>query len=158
VKLMALLDEVEQFIENSRRLPFTEKVIIDADQLLDYLDQIREALPSEMEEAKRIYRDREKIMKEAREEAEQLLEEARARMARMVENHEVSRQAQGMAEEVVAQARQIAREIRQGANEYADEVLKKIEEVLEQASANLEKSIATVKNGREELKKMKGHD
>lgn len=156
MKLMALLDEVEQFIENSRRLPFTEKVIIDADQLLDYLDQIREALPSEVEEAKRIYRDRERIMKEAREEAEQLLEETRARMARMVENHEVSRQAQGMAEEVVAQARQLAKEIRQGANEYADEVLKKIEEVLEQAAANLEKSIVTVKNGREELKKMKG--
>lgn len=156
MKLMALLDELEQFVENSRRLPLTEKIFLDGDQLLDYLDQIREALPEEVEEAKRIYRDRERVIGEARHEAEHLVEETRLQMSRMVENHEVSRQAQGMAEEVIEQARKVAREIRQGANEYADEVLREMEEIIESASVTLQQSLQAIRNGRDELSKTKG--
>lgn len=156
MKLMALLDELEQFVENSRRLPLTEKIFLDGDQLLDYLDQIREALPEEIEEAKRIYRDRERVIGEARHEAEHLVEETRLQMSRMVENHEVSRQAQGMAEEVIEQARKVAREIRQGANEYADEVLREMEEIIEKASVSLQQSLQAIRNGRDELSKTKG--
>lgn len=156
MKLMALLDELEQFVENSRRLPLTDKIILDGDQLLDYLDQIRDALPEEIEEAKRIYRDRERVITDAKYEADHMVEETRLQINRMVENHEVSRQAQGIAEEVIEQARKVAREIRNGANEYADDVLRELEEVMESAGINLEQSLRAVKGGREELRKTKG--
>jgi cell division septum initiation protein DivIVA len=153
---MALLDELEQFVENSRRLPLTDKIILDGDQLLDYLDQIRDALPEEIEEAKRIYRDRDRVITDAKFEADHMVEETRMQMNRMVENHEVSKQAQGIAEEIIEQARKVAREIRQGANEYADDVLREMEEVMERAGINLEQSLMAVKTGREELRKTKG--
>ncbi|NPV92161.1 MAG: ATPase [Firmicutes bacterium] len=156
MKLMALLDELEQFVENSRRLPLTDKIIMDGDQLLDYLDQIRDALPEEIEEAKRIYRDRERVITDAKYEADHMVEETRMQMNRMVENHEVSKQAQSIAEEIIEQARKVAREIRQGANEYADDVLRELEEIMDRAGINLEQSIRAVKSGREELRKTKG--
>jgi len=154
MKLMALLDELEQFVDNGKRLPLTEKLFVDGDQLLDYIDQIREALPEELEEAKRIYRDREWVLREARTEADQLMEQARHQMGRLVEGHEVTRQAQEMSEQIVEQAQRVSREIRQGANEYADDVLKNLEETLERTIGSFEKQLREIKAGREELRKM----
>jgi len=151
LKLIALLEELEQHIENSRRIPLTSKLVVEGDQLLDYLDQIREALPNEIEEARRIFQEQEKMMKAAKRDAEQLVEETRVHITRMVDNHEVNRLAQEQAEKIIAEARQLAKEIREGANEYADEILKNIESIFEQVAASTERNMSTVKRGREEL-------
>lgn len=151
MKLIALLEELEQQIENSRRLPLTSKLVIDGDQLLDYLDQIREVLPNEIEEARRIYQDQEKMMKNAKRDADQLIEETRVHMTRMVDNHEVNRLAQEQADRIIAEARQLAKEIREGANDYADDILKNMENIFEQVAASTERNMSTIKRGREEL-------
>ncbi|NLK52001.1 MAG: ATP synthase F0 subunit B [Syntrophomonadaceae bacterium] len=153
MKLIALLEDLEHYIESSRRIPMSNKLIVDGDQVLDFVDQIREALPDELEEAQRLYRDRERVMKDAQREAELLVDETRLQMTQMINNHDLCQEAKEVAEQIVGEARELAREIREGSNEYADNVLKGIEEVMEQAMGSLKNTVGTIRRGREELRR-----
>ena len=51
MKVLELLDLLEEEIENGSSLPLTGKKILDPDKLLDIVDDIREVLPSEFRQA-----------------------------------------------------------------------------------------------------------
>jgi hypothetical protein len=56
--LITALNELEELVENSSKVPLTHKVIIDEDRLLDLLDHIRTSLPEEVRQAKWILQER----------------------------------------------------------------------------------------------------
>jgi len=146
VEIFALLDQLEEAIQNGTRVPLTGKVMLDPEELLALLDQIREALPEELRTAARIAAERDRILQAAREEAETTVREAKNYAAQLADETAVAREAQLKAEETLEQAKRVAREIRLGALEYAEQVLTKVEE-------NLAKAIETVRLSREELRK-----
>lgn len=147
MELFNVLNEMEEFIENSPKIPMTRRVLVDEDRLLDYLDRIRSTIPEEMRQARWVIQEREKVLAESRKEAGRLLEDAQKQLEKRAEESEVVRQARAMAEEIVAKAKQVAREIKQGAREYADEILGGLE-------GELEKLMAQIRDGRSELKGM----
>jgi vacuolar-type H+-ATPase subunit H len=144
VDLFKLLEELEDVIQNSRRVPMTGKVMISEELLLEFVDQIRAALPEEMHQAKMVIRDRERMIEEGREKADRLLAQTTQKIEEMIRESEVVKQAQDAAVEIIAQGRRVALEIRNNAALYADEIMSALESTLEQ-------NLSAVRRGREEL-------
>ncbi|MEW6173059.1 MAG: ATPase [Bacillota bacterium] len=148
MELLTVINELEELIESSNRIPLTKKVVIDEEKILDILDRIRTILPDEIRKAKWVVQEREKVLAESRKEAERILEETRAEVEKKAEESEIARQAKEMAESILGKAEQVSREIKLGAKEYADDILGKLEERLERISREIQQ-------GRAELKGMK---
>ena len=77
MEIMALIDRLEEMIQQATRVPLTGKVLLDPDELLGLVDELRDVVPQEIREANRVARDREAILAEAREQAEEILREAK---------------------------------------------------------------------------------
>ncbi|HAP93368.1 MAG TPA: ATPase [Desulfotomaculum sp.] len=151
MELFSILNELEELIGDSPKIPLTGKVIVNEDRLLDCMDRIRASLPEEIRQAKWVLQEREKMLVDSKKEAMRILEDSQKQLDRRAEESEVVRQARIMADEVVQRAEQVAREIKQGARDYADDVLCGLE-------GELDKLIAQIKNGRAELKGLKSTD
>lgn len=146
--LLNALNELEELIENSGKIPLTKKVMVDEDRILDLLDRIRTTIPEEIRQAKWIIQEREKVLDDSQKEAMRILEDAQRQVEKKADDSEVARQAKVVAEEIVARAESAAREMREGARSYADDILGNLQE-------SLGKIVNQIEQGRAELKAMK---
>lgn len=146
--LLSALNELEELIETSGKIPLTRKVVINEDRLLDLLDRIRTTIPEEIKQAKWIIQEREKVMNDSQKEAMRLLEDAQKQVEKQADESEVARKAKDIADEIVARAEDKAKELRDGALGYADDVLTNLMESLNKLSSQVEE-------GRSELRSMK---
>ncbi|HHY98882.1 MAG TPA: ATP synthase F0 subunit B [Firmicutes bacterium] len=140
-KIMEILDAIESLIERSKRVPLSSKVIVDAEQLLDLVDDLRIALPDAIKDAQTLLADRDRLLTDARMEAERLLGSARQRMQELIKDSEIGKKAREYAQEIVTEARSQAEEIRKGADSYAASTLKSLLESLARAQKVVEKGI-----------------
>ncbi|MGE5415904.1 MAG: ATPase [Acidobacteriota bacterium] len=145
IEIIAILDEVEEVVKDSKKVPFSGKVLLEPEYLLDRLDRIRAILPEEIEAAKLVITEQERIYEEAQKEAKGLIDDTKTQAARMVDMDEITKHARQVAEEVIGKAESVSREIRAGANDYADEVLALVEKVLRD-------NMQAIQMGRSELK------
>jgi cell division septum initiation protein DivIVA len=133
-------------------VPLTGKVLVDPDELLALVDEMRDMLPQEIRDANRIARDRETIITEAREQAETTVREAQALAARLTAEAAITKEAQAQADELIDQAKRVAREIRQNALEWADELFGRVQPDLERVAGDTQKAVLAVRKAREELR------
>lgn len=152
MEIMTLLDRLEESVTQATKVPLTGKVLLDPDEVLALVDEMREMIPKEIREANRIARDREAILTQAREHAEATLREAQAHAAHMTSEAAVTREAQEQADELIDQAKRVAREIRQNALEWADELFGRVQPDLERLAADSGRSAAAIRKAREELR------
>lgn len=146
MEIFKILDELEILVKESKKMPFSNtKVVVESDLLLDRVDRLRAVLPEELETARLIMSEKQRIIKEACGQADEYLEQSRDRVARMMDDSEITRNALRMSEEILAKAEEIAREIRDEANEYAENVLGHMEIVLRKGLENIIK-------GKEEIR------
>ena len=72
-----LLDLMEETLEAGSAVPFTSsKRVVDVDRMRDIIDEVRNNMPDEVRESKKIVNDREQIVKNARIEAEGIIQQA----------------------------------------------------------------------------------
>lgn len=145
LEVMKVLDEIEELVESSGRIPLTGKVIIETDTLLDRIDKIRSLLPEELRQAQWISKERDRILNDAQQEAQQIVSKTHNEVRSLANETEVVKEANNQAANILMEAQQKALEIEQGANSYAFDVLKSLEE-------NLSKLMNVVKKGQEELR------
>ncbi len=123
MELLNLIDEVEDIVEAGTSLPLTNKVMINKEELLEIIKEIRIKLPDEIKQAAWIKEERQRILDEAQKSATTMIDEAETRLEELVDNEEVVRVAKESAEEILRRAELSAEEIKRGALEYADELL-----------------------------------
>lgn len=141
-----LLDLMEETLEEGTAVPFSPgKRIVDVDRMRDIIDEVRNNLPEELRESKRIVNDREDIVKTARGEAEQIIKQAEERARGMVSEQEIVRRAQQKAVEILGTAQNQSKEISRSVTVYCEDTLKNTEEALA-------RSINDVKNTRLNLR------
>lgn len=148
MEVLDILNDLEELIEEGTRVPLTGKVIVDGDELLDYIDRIRAILPDEIKQAKWITREHQRIINEAEKEAEKIVVGAQEEKSRIADESEVVKVAQAQAEEIVTRAQNVAMEIKGGAANYAEDVLIHLEK-------SLERFLQEVREGKEELNHIK---
>lgn len=143
-----LLDEMETLLVEAARVPFTNKRVVEEDDLAKFLDDFRELLPKEITEAKRIITERQRILDEAQKEAQSIVEQAKAYVIKLTDDNIINKQAQEQANELVAQARKSAKDLQVDAVSYADEVFKHV-------LNNLEQTLEVVRQGHRDLQQNK---
>lgn len=146
MEIFDVIDQLEDLIENSFTLPIFHKTMIDKEDFMELLSDIRLRLPEDLKKAKWVTEQRTTIMEEAHKEAADIIRSAEDQKQQLVDEHEITKKAYDQANEVLANAQKNAREIRLGARQYADDVLANIETRL----SNLASEIHA---GREELRK-----
>lgn len=145
MEIFRILDEMELMIKNSKRVPLSNgKAIIEAHIFLDRLDRIRAVLPEELDEARLLLSEKDRIVQKACAEAGEYLEDTKSQVARMIDESEITKNAMSLAEDIVSKAEQVANEIRRDANEYADGVLSHMEIVLN-------KGLDAIRRGRDDI-------
>ncbi len=126
--ILYLLDQLEEVLGGGTRLPFTSRKLVDEQECLDILDQIRVAIPEEIKAARRVAQERERLVAEARTEAEHLLSSAERQLEGRVAEHALVRAAQERAAEIQEDAMQEADRTRRDADTYAYRVLQRLRE------------------------------
>ena len=127
MEILSLLDALEDAIENAVSVPFSGKCMVDRNEILELIQDIRLKLPDEIKQAKWISKERARILAEAQQEADDIVKNAESRIAAMVNEHEISQKAYEQAETILSNAKKSAREIRLGTREYADNILGRVE-------------------------------
>ncbi|MBS4959853.1 MAG: ATPase [Clostridiales bacterium] len=129
-EVLKLLDELEEIIDQSRRMPLSNKITIEKEEILEIITEIRLRLPNDLKQARWIIQERSKILMDAQKEIEEREKSAEDHMRRMVDESEVTKRALDQAADIVEKSKEASREMRRGANEYADQVLAAAEESL----------------------------
>ncbi len=139
-----LIERLEALVANGRRLPFSENVIVNQADALEWIDQLRVTIPEEVKSARRVTNEVERLLEGAREEAEQILARAQEQATYLIEERELTRQAEELSHEIVRQAQVESDEVRRGADDYAAEVLVGLE-------TEVMRTLKTIKRGLELL-------
>ncbi|MCI8277436.1 MAG: ATPase [Clostridia bacterium] len=159
MEIFTLLETLEDILEKSKNVPFTDKCIVEKNEILDIIKEIRLNLPDELKQAKWIKEERERIIAEAQKDAEDLMKEAENRIISMIDEHEITKKAYDKKTEIIADANEMYREITKGTTTYVDSILADIESNMKNLSStliNVESSVKTaletIQNNRKELK------
>jgi vacuolar-type H+-ATPase subunit H len=147
VDFMYLLDRLEEALATGSRVPLTARTLVDEQECLDILDQMRVAMPSEIKEARRIIAERDNVLAQARDETERIIRGAENRASRMVDEHAVVRSAQIRANQIEEQAEQEAMNIREEAEKFAEAILTRVQERLEGALSNVRAGLRELETG-----------
>ena len=141
-----LLDLMEETLEAGTAVPFAPaKRVVDVDRMRDIIDEVRNNLPDEIRESKKIVNDREQIMKNAQVESETLIQKAEERANALVSEQEIVKRSRQRAAEILTAANTQAKDLTRNATVYCETLLKKSEETLA-------RSVADIKNTRMNLR------
>ncbi len=143
-ELEELIDEAIGMVSQGRPLPMSSTVKVNKAELLEVLEEIREAMPEELRRARWLLKEKEEFLAQARQERQEIIDQGRAQVARMIERQEITRAAEARARQIVAEARADARTLQRRVEDYCDHKLASFEAVLERTSR-------TLQQGREKL-------
>lgn len=145
MEILAILETLEDLIERSMSVPFSGKCMVDKEEVLELVKEMRLKLPDDIKQAKWVKEERQRILLEAQKEANSVVKDAENKISSLVDEHEITKKAYEQANEILANAQKNARDIRLGTREYADSILNKVEDILKD-------TMEVIKSNREELK------
>jgi vacuolar-type H+-ATPase subunit H len=131
-------------VEEARGVPLSASCVVHRAELLEILDEARNALPQDFRRAQNLLASRDAIVEEGRQSAEQLVVMAREEVARMVEQTSIVQAARDESQRILDEARSEAERERQEVENYIDSRLATLEVILN-------KTMDAVSRGRERL-------
>lgn len=157
-----MISEIEMYVENSKFQAFSsDRIIVSKNDLKSMLNELRIKMPGEIERSKKIMRNKEGILTDARTRAESIIEEASQQAKRMVDESEIVTLANMQADEIIRQANndrlaiidqanQEALDIRIGMMEYTtgmlEDIRKYVSQTLEAERTNYQNLIESLQN------------
>ena len=69
MEFLSLVNMIEELVENASGVPFSGKCMLDRDEMLDLIRELKERLPEDIKQARWIKEERNKIISEAQREA-----------------------------------------------------------------------------------------
>lgn len=129
--IMEIVDMMEETIDKASTVPLTGKVMLDKDELLDYIQEIRLVYPDELKEAKWVKEERQRILSEAESRAESIRKSAEETQMQLIDEHEITKCAYDKANELVNSATAKAMDIKTDTDQYVDDILNDVEHRLD---------------------------
>jgi len=142
---LEIIEKIEEFLDKSKRMPFTSNIIVNENEIYEMLDELRNVLPEEFRQARWIVKEREGMMEESKRQSERIIREAKEKAEMLLNETEILKNATRKAEDMLAIAEARSRTIRLEAEDYADEKLASLE-------AALHKILSAIEKGREQFK------
>jgi vacuolar-type H+-ATPase subunit H len=142
--LIERIEELQVLVEEAKAVPLSSSAVVNRDEVLELLAQLKEEVPDEVRQARWMSRDRDELIGRARKEAERILSEAREQRDRLLSRTEIYHAAEREAERIVEDGKERAAKTRAEAEDYIDQKLAGFEILLN-------KTLAVVSRGREQL-------
>lgn len=138
---METIEMLYSMISEARRMPLAaDKVIVERDAILGMLEELRDSLPVEISEAKRLLSAKDEFISNAKREAEQIRKTAEDKARALVEEEEIVKIAKLRSAEITSNTEQKCAELRKVANEYVDDTMRRTEEAIMAALEEVRKS------------------
>ena len=125
MEILQIIDELEDVVDKSFSL--FGYAMTNKEDLLALVDEVRLKLPDELKQAKWVKEERQRILKEAEQEADKLMVSAREKVEMLVDDHEITKAAKANAAEILRDAQNAESEMRRNAVLYADNLLSRTE-------------------------------
>ena len=136
-----LLDMLYEMIDGAKNAPLTsDKCILNRDEALDLLDEIRAQLPVELSRAQELIRAKEDYVKAAKRDVERMMQQAEQDAKNKVSETEVLGIAREKSHEIIKKAEDRSREMYRVANEYTEDALRRTEEAIQMALEEVKQS------------------
>lgn len=131
-EILALVDDLEQIVTDAKPSfgGGGQKKIVDAQDIYEILDEIRQVFPQEFQDARRVLREEGEMLDRAQKQADAIVADAQQQAMVIAGDQEIVRIAQQQSESIRDAAQQYERDTRYNAEEYADTVLAHLEENL----------------------------
>ncbi|MFL5734765.1 MAG: hypothetical protein ACJ78Q_16535 [Chloroflexia bacterium] len=139
--LQYLIDRLENMVTTARRMPVTNKLMLDEQELADLIDQMRTVLPEEVRSARKVLRERDSIISESQQQADEILKTAHEQAEMLLDQQGLMAEAQARARQYMEDIETDAQERINGADEYARQVLTQLREQLARHLSTIEKGL-----------------
>ncbi len=160
--ILYLLDRLENLIASSRRMPLVNSILLKEADILSVIDEMRMVIPDEIQQARRIVQDKERILAQANAEAANIVSRGRAESERAMNregllraaegrSQELIRQAEEQAQELVRQAKRHTEHLKNDADAYVSETLHGLKEHLTSIETEVSRTILSIDRGLESI-------
>jgi hypothetical protein len=156
--LAARIQQLEDLVNDAKSMPLSSSVLVNKEEMLELVTEMKEGLPEEIKQARWIVKDREELLAKARLEAESIVEQARQEQLALARQEEVVDRAKVEAERVLELADEEGRKIRLEAEDYVDaklaqfeNVLLRVTEELQASAESADRTVEQVRAGRDKL-------
>lgn len=141
------IEKIQDILERAWKFPLSGgKAFVNIEKILQILIEIKDSLPNEIEQARKIVADRTKILNEAKEESKQMIKAAEEKVKFMLSKDEFLNKAKRVAQVLVKEAENEAKEVKKATNCY-------IVNVIDEAIKALLSGVSNIKNVRSKIKK-----
>jgi hypothetical protein len=141
IDIMFFVERLEGMLANGKKLPLTSNVVVDQAAALELIDELRHAIPEEVQAARRVNAEGERILERAGQEAERIVAHAQEQAAYLIGEQGLTDAAEIESRRIVDEAAADAVETRHGADLYAAEILIRLESEVSRVLGQIERGI-----------------
>ena len=159
-----LIDMLYERVEDAKAPALKPNMsMVERDEMLDLLDELRAQLPVEIKRAQELLAAREKFVDEAKRDVDRMMRQAELDAKAKVSDSEILYAAKEKARQIVARAEDRSRQLYQVANEYAEDALARTEEAVQAALDEVKQSrvrfrSASAAKMQQQREKLEGRD
>ncbi|MEI3517742.1 MAG: hypothetical protein V8R50_10820 [Clostridia bacterium] len=135
MRVLELLEEIEEIVDTAAGFPLTGKIMVDSQELLEIVREIRAELPDEIQQAQWIKNERERIIAEAKTQYEAVIDDAQKQADALVENNDITVRAKMRADELMQVTESTAKQLKIGTYDYLDSILYSFQGKMEHLSS-----------------------
>ena len=129
-----LIDMLYERVEDAKSPALKPNLsMVDRDEVLDLLDELRAQLPVEIKRAQELLSARDKFVEDAKRDVERMMRQADLEAKSKVSESEVLTAARAKGHDIVTRAEERSREMYRVANDYSEDVLRRTEEAVQMA-------------------------
>ena len=166
MKVLELLEELEDIVDNATNVPLTSKIMLEAEDIFNIVREVRLALPDDVQQAKWIRDERDRILSDAKAEYERIIREAKKQADYLVETDDITLRATKLAQEIREDAELHAKMLKMRSYDYVDKMLYDMQAKMDELNlkyfgemyTNLDKTFSiinqTLSDNRDEIKQL----
>jgi len=147
--VLTIIEKLEELVGSAKRFPLSGRAMIDEDEFLALIDQLRVAYPEELNQAKLLANAHNQVISTTQAEADKIIDTARREAAKMTEETEIVRLSREQADAIIQEAEQQAELVLNGADEYATKLLGGLDDELSRLLAQIKRGVSKLEHSRE---------
>lgn len=159
LEIVEIIGRLEALTGSATRLPLTKRAVINPKEVLELVAQLRNALPSDINEALQVIRYRDTIINQAQTESTRTRNKAEEESMVKVSESQIVKDAQVKAKQIIAEANEQKKQVIRGAEKeaqdklsgadnYALEVLTRLEEEMDTLLQTTRRGIKSLREGK----------
>lgn len=140
MNVIDLINSLEDVILEGQVPLVKTKSIVNIDEVLDMLDEIKKMLPQELQAANHLRAEKNRLIIEAQQEAQNLIADVAKEADKLVMESDISQRAYIRSKEIIAESKLEANELKRGTYSYLVEKMDELTEKMSQISDEIAQS------------------